>query len=68
MITDADQAVKQVLSMIIDGKVTSVDGTDVLVEADTICVHGDGPNALEFAKQLRTQLSREGILIKRVGD
>jgi len=67
MITDIDQAVKQVLSMVLKGKVIAVDGSEVQVEANTICVHGDGSHALEFAKQLRDRLSQEGIRIQRVG-
>lgn len=68
MITDPDQAVKQVLHMIYDKRVMAVDGTAVDIDADTVCVHGDNPHALKFVKQLRERLANEGIEIRRVGE
>lgn len=68
MMTDIEGAVKQGMRMVIEGKVSAVDGTDVDIEADTICVHGDGPHALSFVKQLRNRLAGEGILIQSVGE
>jgi UPF0271 protein len=49
--------------MVREGKVRSVSGADVLVRADTVCVHGDQPHALEFVRRLREQLAREGISV-----
>jgi 5-oxoprolinase (ATP-hydrolysing) subunit A len=68
MITDVAEAVDQVLRMVLEGKVSAVDGTEVPVKADTICIHGDGVHAVEFAKNLRDCLTQEGILIKHVGN
>ncbi|GAA0321368.1 5-oxoprolinase subunit PxpA [Oceanobacillus sp. FSL W7-1281] len=68
MITEVEKAIEQVRSMVFEGKVTSVDGEEVQVEADTICVHGDGQHALLFAKELRQRLEQEGIRMKRVGE
>lgn len=67
MIHDAEQAVQQVVRMVKEGKVEAVDGSDVEIKADTVCVHGDGPQALQFVKKLRQALTDHGILIKRVG-
>lgn len=67
MISDPQQAVEQVLRMVNDGEVVAVDGTVVPIQADTVCVHGDGPKALDFVRELRRQLSEEGITIQRVG-
>ena len=39
--------------MLREGKVRAVDGTDVEVRAETICVHGDTPGAVEFVSNLR---------------
>jgi 5-oxoprolinase (ATP-hydrolysing) subunit A len=47
--------------MLREGKVRSVEGDDVDVRAETICVHGDTPGAVEFARQLRSQLEQEGV-------
>ncbi|RYG73040.1 LamB/YcsF family protein [Lentibacillus lipolyticus] len=66
MINDPEQAVNQVLQMIFENHVTAVDGSTVAIEADTVCVHGDNPNALKFVEQLRGRLLEEGIDIRRV--
>ena len=66
VITDDEQSVRQVLSMLQTGKVASRQGHDVSVEADTICLHGDGPHAVEFAKRIRHALEREGISVRAI--
>ena len=53
------------LRMLREGKVRSVDGVDVDVRAETICVHGDTPGAVEFARVLRSRLEKEGVTISR---
>jgi len=50
--------------MLREGKIRAVDGSDVRVQAETICVHGDTPGAVEFARTLRTRLEGEGIEIR----
>ena len=55
------EAAQRVLRMLREGKVRSVEGSDVDVRGETICVHGDTPGAVEFARELRTQLEREGV-------
>ena len=52
MIDEAGKAVKQVLQMINDSTVTSVSGKTISIIGDTICIHGDGKHALEFAKAI----------------
>ena len=47
--------------MLREGKVRSVDGLDVDVRAETICLHGDNPEAVDFARALRLQLEKEGV-------
>jgi 5-oxoprolinase (ATP-hydrolysing) subunit A len=66
VITDDEQSVRQVLTMLQTGKVASRQGHDVAVEADTICLHGDGPHAVEFAKLIRHALEREGISVRAI--
>ncbi len=64
LLHDAQEAAPRVLRMLREGKVRSVDGTDVDVRAETICVHGDNPSAVEFARALRSQLEAEGVEIR----
>jgi UPF0271 protein len=68
MIHDAEEAVSRVIRMVKEGKVEAVDGSDLTIQADTICVHGDEPQALFFVQRLRDALRENGIEIKRVGE
>lgn len=52
LIESKDKAVQQVLQMIEEGTVTTVTGKIIPVAAETICIHGDGKNAVEFAKAI----------------
>lgn len=67
VITDHAVAVAQVLRMVGEGKIRTVDDTDVAVQADTICLHGDGPHPVEFARHLHRELAARGIVIKTFG-
>jgi len=64
LLHDPNEAATRVLRMLREGKVRSVDGTDVDVRAETICLHGDTPGAVEFARALRTRLESEGATIR----
>jgi UPF0271 protein len=63
LIEDAAHAVKQALAMIEQGYVTSLGGKRVPVAAETLCLHGDQPGAVAFAKALRQAFSEKGISI-----
>ncbi len=63
MIEDSAKAVAQALAMVEEGCVTSLSGKRVPVAPDTICLHGDQPKAVEFAKALRAAFSEKGITI-----
>jgi 5-oxoprolinase (ATP-hydrolysing) subunit A len=64
LLHDPEEAAARVLRMLREGKVRSVDGGDVNVRAETICVHGDTPGAVDFACALRSQLEKEGVTIR----
>ena len=66
MIEDVKDALAQVEGMLTRGRVRALDGAEVSIEADTICVHGDQAGAAEFAKELRGILKRLGIGVKAV--
>jgi len=63
LIEDPAQAVKQALAMIEQGYVTSLSGRRIPVAADTLCLHGDQPGAVAFARALRQAFSEKGISI-----
>ncbi|TDQ11367.1 LamB/YcsF family protein [Pedobacter metabolipauper] len=64
LITDHHTAISQVIRMIKDGNVQSEQGVPVFIQADTICIHGDGKFAVEFAQQIYAAFQQEGIQIK----
>jgi len=57
VIEDESEALKQVMSMSKDGKVISIDGNEIKIQADTLCIHGDNPHAVEFAKKIKAALA-----------
>jgi UPF0271 protein len=63
MITDENVAIARVVRMIKEGKVTAVTGKDIDIQADSVCVHGDGEKALAFVNKIREALTQEGIEI-----
>ena len=67
LLHDPDEAANRVFGMLRDNKVRAVDGSEVRVEADTICVHGDTPGAVDFARELRLALHQMGIVVAAVG-
>ncbi len=64
LITDEEQAVQQVIQMVTTGTVTSLQGQDVALRADTVCIHGDGAHAVQFAKFTKQKLAEQQIEIK----
>jgi UPF0271 protein len=63
LISDETQSLAQTLSLVRDHRVTAIDGSVVAVNAQTVCLHGDGPHALAFARRIRERLTAEGIAI-----
>lgn len=66
LITDQNKAVQQVVRMVKEGKVLSQQGVDVSIQADTVCIHGDGSHALAFARQIREFLEASGVAVQAV--
>jgi len=63
LINDEEHAAKRVFRMIKEGKVLSITGDDIPIQADSICVHGDGENALKMVETIRKYLIKNDILI-----
>jgi len=61
LIEDPEEAARQALEIVERRRVIAWDGTQVPTEAQTLCVHGDSPGALEIARAVRTALERAGI-------
>jgi UPF0271 protein len=60
---DPDEIATRVLAMVTTGRLAAVDGSSVTVEAESICVHGDSPGAVQIATTVRERLVAEGIML-----
>ena len=64
MIDDPSRSVAQVLRMVRKGEVVAIDGSVIPLRAETICIHGDGDHAVEFAKAIRQALTKHEVEIR----
>lgn len=67
VIHDVKVVAERVLGLVQTGKVQAIDGTEIALKADTICVHGDTPGAVEMIKEIRELLEKQGITLKAFG-
>jgi UPF0271 protein len=65
---DADDALARAVRMVRDGKVRAIDGSEITMRADTICIHGDGAHAAEFAQRLRQGFEAAGVVVRPLKD
>ena len=65
---DAEQAADQALRMATEGRVAAMDGSVVEVPVDTLCVHGDNPEAVGLVRLLRQRLTGGGVRLRPMGD
>jgi UPF0271 protein len=66
VLTDGKTVVDRVLRIAREGKVETTGGTVLRIAAATVCLHGDGPNAVTLARRLRTELKKAGIAVAPV--
>lgn len=64
LIANEEQALAQTLEMIQRGRVRSIEGQWTSVNAQTVCLHGDGEHALAFARRLRAAFAAQGIIVQ----
>lgn len=67
VITDVDQSIQQVIQIILEQQVVTTTGDYIPLQADTVCIHGDHPQALTLVKKLHVALIEHGIDITRMG-
>ena len=63
-IDDAQEALQQAMMFVEQGKVISVDGQIMEIKADTVCLHGDGKQAMALARLIRNTLTQRNILVR----
>ena len=64
VIHDPEAAVARAVKMAKEGKVISINGKEIDIRADSICVHGDNPKAIETVIKLRNALIEQGVEVK----
>jgi UPF0271 protein len=64
VIYDHDVVAAKVVKLVKEGKVKTLEGSEIELKAETICVHGDNPKALALVKQIRETLSANGVAVK----
>lgn len=67
LITDHETAAGQVIRMVKERKVKTVQGEDIDIQAETVCIHGDGESAVEFARSIPEALRKAGIQVEAIG-
>jgi UPF0271 protein len=65
MIYDPQQAADRIIKVLESGKITSVNGVNIPVKAQTICVHGDNPDSVKMASIVRERLEKAGIRVEK---
>ncbi len=64
LLHDPAEVAARALRLVRDGVVDAVDGTDVAVDAASLCVHGDSPDAVAMARAVRAALDADGIAVR----
>lgn len=66
MVETDDEAIEQVLQMVSKGVVSTIDGEEVEIKVDSICLHGDGEHSILFAEKICQTLKMHNIQLKAV--
>ncbi|NWF92522.1 MAG: 5-oxoprolinase subunit PxpA [Syntrophaceae bacterium] len=64
VIHDHEVVAKRALKMALERKVVAIDGTEIELKADTLCVHGDNPSAVQMVKKIREGLMTSGVDVR----
>lgn len=68
MIHDRSEAIARTVRMVKEGTVISASGKVISIKADSICVHGDNPDAIGFVKEIRDALEREDVKVCSISE
>lgn len=64
VLSDPAAIAERVVAMVTTGRITAVDGSQVIVSVESVCVHGDSPGAVQIASAVKDRLKAEGIDVK----
>ncbi|WLP93047.1 5-oxoprolinase subunit PxpA [Gordonia sp. NB41Y] len=63
VLTDSATIARRVVDLVTSGSLTSIDGSDLRIEAESVCLHGDTPGAVRHAREVREALRRAGVSV-----
>jgi UPF0271 protein len=66
LIVNESEAVSRVVRLVREGSVRAIDGTELGLQSDTVCVHGDGVHAIALMRALRHALAEAGIAVRPI--
>ena len=61
MIHDHELVARRAVKMVMEGRVVTIDGSEIALKPDTLCVHGDNPAAVQMVKKIREDLQAAGV-------
>jgi len=67
VIVEPHAAAERAVRLVQDGRMMASDGSDVVIRADTLCIHGDGTDPTSLAVAVREALAAAGITVRRLG-
>jgi UPF0271 protein len=67
VIKDPQAVSERALRMVQEGVVIAADGTTIPLEAQTLCVHGDNPKAVDLVRSIRETLEADGVAVNPMG-
>ncbi|QIE56761.1 5-oxoprolinase subunit PxpA [Pikeienuella piscinae] len=68
VLDDPETAARRAVRMATEGRVATIDGREIALEFDTICVHGDNLHAVEMARAVRGALTEAGVAIRPMAE
>lgn len=68
VVTDPEEVARRAVRMAAEGKAAALDGSEIALRADTLCIHGDTPGAPALARAVRAALEAEGIAIRPLAE
>ena len=67
VLDNIDQILSRSLEMVEKGTITTINGSKIKIEADTICVHSDTPKSVEITRKLKENFILHGVKVERIG-
>jgi UPF0271 protein len=68
VIHEPEVVAERAVRLVLEGKLTAIDGTELDLEIDTLCLHSDTPGAVAIARTIRRRFDEDGITVRPMRD